>query len=246
LETFVSCFKALLETSFDINGRRAILVAHSIGALVTYIILTEFLSQAWKERYIERFVSVSAPYGGCSVAMKTCLSGYPKLPFLKDRYRNVMSHSTGMTLAFPNTFGYKMGDVLLTGLAPNNDEYCVGNFFEALPAKMKNVWLNNTRDYIPSYMKNTGLPTTIITSTFDSQTDFSYVYKDLAHTANREPLLTHYTNGDSLIPKNSLTVHERHASAFPNYNFVRINGVEHTNILSDRRFHDIVMNYLHT
>lgn len=246
LETFVSCFKALLETSFDINGRRAILVAHSIGALVAYIILTEFLSQGWKERFIERFVSVSAPYGGCSVSMKTCLSGYPKLTLLKDRYLNVMSQSTGMTLAFPNTFGYRPGDILLSGLAPDNGEFCVGNFFEALPTKMKNVWLNNTRDFIPSYMKNTGLPTTIITSTFDSQTDFSYVYKNLAQTANREPLLTHYTDGDSLIPKNSLTVHERHASVFPNYNFVRINGVEHTNILSDRRFHDIVMRYLHT
>jgi hypothetical protein len=155
-----------------------------------------------------------------------------------------MSQSTGMTLAFPNTFGYKMEDVLLSGLAPGNGEFCVGNFFEALPAKMKNVWLSNTRDFIPSYMKNTGLPTTIITSSFDSLTDFSYVYKNLAQTANKEPVLTHYANGDSLIPKNSLALHERHALAFPNYNFVRINGVEHTNILSDHRFHDIVMNYL--
>jgi pimeloyl-ACP methyl ester carboxylesterase len=244
LETFVSCFKLLLETSFDINGQRAILVAHSIGALVTYIILTEFLSQAWKERFIERFISVSAPYGGCSVALKTCLSGYPKLSLLKDRYMNVMSQSTGMTLAFPNTFAYKTSDILLTGLEADTREFSVDNFFEALPAKMKNVWLTNTREFIPSYMKNTGLPTTIITSTFDSQTDFSYVYKNLADTANREPVLTHYANGDSLIPQNSLTVHERHASAFPNYNFLRINGVEHTNILSDHRFHDIVMNYL--
>ncbi len=244
LETFVSSFKALLEMSFDINGRRAVLVAHSIGALVTYIILTEFLSQAWKEQFIERFISVSAPYGGCSVALKTCLSGYPKLSLFKDRYLNVMSQSTGMTLAYPNTFGYKSGDILLKGLASNDGEFCVGNFFEALPVKMRNVWLSNTRDFIPSYMKNTGLPTTIITSAFDAQTDFSYIYKNLADTANREPVLTQYTNGDSLIPKSSLTVHERHASGFPNYNFLRVNGVEHTNILSDHKFHGIVMNYL--
>jgi len=244
LEVFASCFKALLETSFDINGKRAILVAHSVGALVVYIILTEFLPQSWKDSFIERFVSVSAPYGGCSVAVKTCLSGYPKLTLLKGRYMNVMSQSTGMMLAFPNTYGYKTNDTILTGLAPTDQEYCVANFFEALPEKMKTIWLANAKDFIPSYMKNTGLPTTIITSTFDSPTDFSYVYKDLANTANLEPLLTHYANGDSLIPKDSLTVHERHATLFPNYKFVRINGVEHTNILSDHRFHDIVMDYL--
>lgn len=244
-EKYVGRLKDLLETSFDENnGKRAVLVAHSIGGLVAYIILTEFISQSWKDRYIDRFISVSAPYGGCSIAMKTCLSGYPQLSFFKNRYLNVMSQSTGMTLAYPNVFGYQKSEMLLAGMSANDREFDVSNFEEALPEKMRNIWRDNMMDLIPSYVKNTGVPTTIITASLTSPTDHAYIYRDLSDTANRTPIITRYTDGDSLIPKRSLTVHQRRAHNFPNYNFLQVSGVEHTNILNDRRFHDIVTRYL--
>ena len=245
VEKYVDRMKDLLETSYaKNNGKRTVLLAHSIGGLVAYIILTEFMSQSWKNRYIDRFISVSAPYGGCSIAMKTCLSGYPQLSFLKNKYLNVISQSTGMTLAYPNLFGYSKSEILLAGMSANDGEFDVSNFQEALPEKMRHIWLDNTMDFIPSYVKNTGVPTTIITASLTSPTDHAYIYQDLSNTANQTPIITRYTNGDSLIPKRSLTVHQRHASDFPNYNFMQLSGVEHTSILNDRRFHDIVTHYL--
>jgi len=245
VEKYVDRLKDLLETSFDKNnGKRAVLLAHSIGGLVAYIILTEFISQSWKDRFIDRFISVSAPYGGCSIAMKTCLSGYPQLSFLKNKYLNVMSQSTGMTLAYPNVFGYRKSEILLAGMSANDGEFDVSNFHKALPEKMRHIWLDNTMDFIPSYVKNTGVPTTIITASLTSPTDHAYIYQDLSNTANQTPIITRYTKGDLLIPERSLTVHQRRASDFPNYNFMQVSGVEHTCILNDRRFHDIVTHYL--
>lgn len=243
LELYVCRFKTLLESSYDINGTAAVIVAHSIGALVVYIMLTEYLEPIWKRKYIDRFVSVSAPYGGCSISVKTSLSGYPKLRFLKDKYMSVMQRSTGMSLAFPNEFGYKTGDVILRGLTPKLQTFNVHNYKEVMCDAMTRIWRENVAPFTASYLKNTGVSTAIVTATLDKPTDRGYVYQDLGRTANIEPLSTMCDAGDALIPRDSLTLHHNRRADFPNYTFHQFSDSEHTDILRDHRFHDMVIEF---
>lgn len=243
LEIYVSRFKMLLESSYAINGKGAVIVAHSIGALVVYILLTEYLEPFWKRKYVDRFVSVSAPYGGCSVAVKTSLSGYPKLSFLKDKYLSVMQRSTGMSLAFPNEFGYTASDVILQGLSPTLQTYNVHNYQDVMPSAITDIWKDNIAAFTPSYLKNTGVATAIVIASLEKPTDRGYVYKNLGHTANIEPLSTRCVAGDALIPRESLILHQKRGADFPNYTFHQFSDSEHTDILCDQRFLDMVIEF---
>jgi esterase/lipase superfamily enzyme len=49
--------------SAENGGKKIQLVAHSLGNLVTVDFLSTMTS-CWKEKYIKKFVSVSAPWGG--------------------------------------------------------------------------------------------------------------------------------------------------------------------------------------
>ena len=217
-------------------------LAHSIGALIIYVFLCEYMSPAWKAKYIDRFISVSAPFGGCSVSLKTCLSGYPKLLLLKDRYFPVMHTSTGISLAFPNLFGYNDDHLLLLDKSASA-KFHVTDFTDALPDHMRKVWESNGRDLVPVFMKNTGVATSIITAS-QKDAELMYLYETLDKTENVEPEIMAYGPGDMLIPSQSLNIHERHRLRFPNYTFHDISGTEHTKVLSDPRFLDIVTSYV--
>lgn len=242
MEGYLERFKMLCERSREEHGRAALVVAHSLGALIIYILLAEYTSDAWKLRHIDRFVSVSAPFGGCSISLKTCLSGYPKLMLLKDRYLPIMQTSTGIALAFPNTIGYGGSKTLLWDKT-SSAKFGVTDFKDALPQHMRNLWESNTRDLVPSFIKNTGVPTSIVTASND-YAEVTYVYKSLDKTENVEPEMTGYTKGDMLIPHDSLRVHEKMRLQFPNYSFHDITFAEHTSILSDSRFLDLILGFL--
>ncbi len=242
MEHYFKRFQGLLEQSYEIHRRGALVLAHSIGALIIYVFLCEYMSPAWKSKYIDRFISVSAPFGGCSVSLKTCLSGYPRLMLLKDRYFPVMHTSTGISLAFPNLYGYNDDHLLLLDRSASA-KFHVTDFMDALPDHMRKVWESNGRDLVPVFMKNTGVATSIITAS-EKDAELMYLYETLDKTENVEPQIIAYGPGDMLIPSQSLNIHERHRLRFPNYTFHDISGTEHTKVLSDPRFLDIVTSYV--
>lgn len=242
MELYFKRLKDLIEQSYEIHRKGALLIAHSIGALIIYVFLCEYMSSAWKAKHIDRLITVSAPFGGCSVSLKTCLSGYPRLMLLKDRYFPVMHTSTGISLAFPNIYGYNDDNALLLDKS-NRARFHVTDFTDALPEHMRAVWEGNGRDLVPVFMKNTGVPTSIVTAS-QKDAELMYLYETLDKTENVEPEIMAYGPGDMLIPSHSLNVHERHRLWFPNYTFHDISGTEHTKVLSDPKFLDIVMSFV--
>jgi len=75
LERYFSQLKKLIEScSFSVT-----LIAHSLGtALVTIFLHRQ--SKEWKQRYIQRYISVSGPYGGATKAIHACLTGDTETP----------------------------------------------------------------------------------------------------------------------------------------------------------------------
>jgi len=72
---FYEDLRALIEESVrKSDGRKAVIVGHSLGSLTT----AHFLLQqpvAWRQQYVHGFVSIAAPFGGSVHAVKAMLTG---------------------------------------------------------------------------------------------------------------------------------------------------------------------------
>jgi lysophospholipase-3 len=63
-DVFYKNLTRLVEETFELNNQtKVMLVAHSMGNLVTLYWLNNFVNQEWKDKYIKNFVSLSAPWG---------------------------------------------------------------------------------------------------------------------------------------------------------------------------------------
>ena len=239
LSKFLKQLKELLETSYEKNKTPAMLVAHSLGCLIVYIFLVEYCEPAWKSKYIKKFISIGGPYGGTSFALKTLMSGLPKLPLIKERYYNILQSSTGIALALPNVLGYDCEEILNN--KDMNSPYSVYNYHEVIPDISYEIWKNNVSCYLSSFLMNTGVETSIITTT-NCNTEVGYIYEDVHNTKMKDPINYKYMKGDGLITSKSLNIHLRKGIAFPNYRFFEINTkVQHTSILHSQELFDLLI-----
>lgn len=73
-EDFFRKLKALVEEMHDAYQKRVYLLGHSLGNLhILYFLLQQ--PQAWKDRFVQGFISLGAPWGGSVKAMRVLASG---------------------------------------------------------------------------------------------------------------------------------------------------------------------------
>ncbi len=66
---------------YKTNGNTKVtLVAHSMGGLISLHFLTGFsgINQAWKDKYIHAYITLSAAWSGGTVSLQTVISGIHK------------------------------------------------------------------------------------------------------------------------------------------------------------------------
>jgi hypothetical protein len=242
LLTYIDKLKTLIENSYEKNNKKCIIISHSIGALITYIFLVEYCDDKWKSKYIDVFISISGPYGGSSIALKTLVSGLPKLSFLKEKYHNVLLNSSGMILALPNLLGYNNIDNILFD-KQNSKSFNVNEYFDILPNNQYNIWKNNVEPYLKTFYMNTGVKT-IFLSCLSKQTEFSYIYDTIDFKTLKRPDKIKTRKGDGVVSFKSLSFHESNRLLFPNYNFININETDHTNILYNKELFRLIISLM--
>merc|ERR1719414_505269 len=71
---FIDDLRLLIEETFNATGSRVRLVSHSMGCLeVLYLLNGQ--PQAWKDHYIEKWVSLGGPWGGSAQELRVLVSG---------------------------------------------------------------------------------------------------------------------------------------------------------------------------
>ena len=240
LQNYFTQLKDLIEKSYETTKQRSTVVAHSIGCLITYIFLVEYSESSWKSKYIDKFVSVAGPYGGSSIALKTLLSGIPRLTLLKEKYHSVIQHSSGLVLALPNVLGYDTDDLIVYD-AQKSRCFFKHNYTELLQEVPYRIWKDDVQQYIPTFVKNTGIKTIFVNST-DSDTEMSYYYESTDFNNHfKDPHIMRNVAGDSVIPAKSLLFHENQRNWYQNYSFVHVPKSEHTEILYCKELYDVVL-----
>lgn len=233
-DTYWYKLKNLIEEAYSISQKPVVLIAHSLGCLITYLFLTEYCTEAWKMKHISKFVSIAGPYGGTSVSFKTLLSSFPLPRLLREKYSNVVETSSGLVLTIPNILGYSCNDVVVLD-KDKNKEYTIDNMYETLPEVTKYIYDNYTKEFIPVFKKDTNIDTIFVTSK-QIETDFSYVYDGIDTDTKKEPEHIFTSKGDGIIPVDSLHVHEKSRINFPRYTYKEFNTAQHSSILNDREF----------
>jgi hypothetical protein len=95
----------LVEHSTSFQGHSAIIIGHDLGSVVANYFLVNSKKE-WKDRFINKFITISGAFGGCPKALRAVLSGSNDLNFDK-----VARKMTGLSLMLPNPMIY--GDATL-------------------------------------------------------------------------------------------------------------------------------------
>lgn len=115
-------FRHYIEAATDRTGHRAVVVGHSLGALLFKWFLSlggsaegavaGGVSDDWIADNIAEFISVSAPYGGAPNSIKAGLAGEHYIPFFHHVFREELQYNSGIVMCFPNSIGTLARDVL--------------------------------------------------------------------------------------------------------------------------------------
>jgi hypothetical protein len=90
----------LIEENCSIQENPAIIIGHDLGAVVANYFLVGTMPE-WKNRFINKFISVSGTFGGCPKALRAVLSGV-STPGNTHNFNNAVKTSSGLSLMLPN------------------------------------------------------------------------------------------------------------------------------------------------
>lgn len=87
----------LIEQHCAMQENPVIIIGHDLGAVVANYFLVNAM-QEWKDRFIDKFISVSGTFGGCPKALRAVLSGVTG----SGNFNAAVKASSGLSLMLPN------------------------------------------------------------------------------------------------------------------------------------------------
>ncbi|KAL0220676.1 hypothetical protein RCL1_000530 [Eukaryota sp. TZLM3-RCL] len=108
-------FTRIVERAFEVsNGKKVNLIGHSMGGLVGVSLLNK-KSKEWKQKFINHYVSVAAPFSGAPTTPHNILVGenYGVPTLTKPKSRNLIANWTGVAALSPRDFTYGQSDLIV-------------------------------------------------------------------------------------------------------------------------------------
>lgn len=238
-------FAELVETAYANTGRKVVIVAHSMGCVMTHYLLVNMGSE-WCQKYIEHWYPISPVWAGSPMAMYfTLTNGTSTMPQYLTPATDLFRDIEGMFYLSPkNQYGIDtpIATTDKNVYTPRNitDLFALLKIPHTTPVLKKAQSLWDSVAY-----KHPGIPTTVV---------YSLGVKTIAVTkfAKEEDVGTGiptptFTDGDGLVPKESLLEYanawlqdEKYGSITDTYQ-VTGTGIYHGNTFKS----DDVMNLLY-
>lgn len=99
---YIEQVKGLIEMSYGLNDKeKSILICHSLGCLYSLNFLNQ-MTPEWKEKFVDDFISIGAPYGGSVSAVVAELSGSSFGP----RFIELTKTFSSLPFLFPSKIGF--------------------------------------------------------------------------------------------------------------------------------------------
>lgn len=241
--------RALVERAVAKTGRKAVLVAHSMGCPYAYAFL---MSQdpAWVERYIDSFVAAAGPWSGTAKAANSFFVGFGDyVPIAGYAYASLARNlvSTWLLLPRPNAFG---AETLLATTPSRNYTYAeVARLLEDsgmdnTAKKLAVGWDIFTR-WGHNYTTPPGVPTFCLAGSNQATPGTLVFTKDIergtpngkwTHSKTSIPI-----DGDGTVPTLSAEFACRQWERYgANATTITLSGAPHLGMVKDTRFFRVV------
>ncbi len=238
--------KSMIEDMYETNGNTKVtLVVHSMGGLVSLHFLTGFsgINQAWKDKYIHAYVTLSAAWSGGASALQTVISGIHNThsfllfanDYISDFVVPIVRTLESIPWLFPKTsvFG---NEVFVSTPSKNytasDYENLFGNigytngylFFQGVQALVTDFPAPNVSTYC-YYGVGVNTP---------KKLSYEKDFRSGVNTIGLTPT-TIFSDGDGTVNIESSRVCHGWSSMKPQYNFSHkaYNEVDHSNIIKD-------------
>jgi len=243
---FYKDLQKLIEDTYEMNGQtRVHLTGHSLGGILSMNFLNTFMgdNQTWKDKYIESYTSVAAPFLGAPKALKTMLSGDNLgIKLMNEAYLAQLTSSFSCMLwMMPHVHSDKQAITPRSAInnfisvgeqTYNNTQPAIADLFSKFK-RDSNLMTAFEKQIFPLY--NMSHPKVNINCIYgyNVATEINYDYK----TAHAQPLIT-YGNGDGTVPLESLQFCEQWGAEDENYtlNIREFEHASHGGILSHAGF----------
>ena len=224
---FKSLKEVIIETYLKQGGRKLMVVSHSLGGIIFKWFLTEYVDEAFIEKYIDTLVIVNSPFGGTPNAVKACTIGDFYVPFMYPLFKDIVHRVSGIIMSLPNPLCYKESDTFVH-MEDTNETIGMSDFYKNEGISFR-VWKDLYRPYLDTICKPIQVRTKIVLST-ENQTAKRFYTKNIESAPYK---IDYDMNGDGLIPEKSLQYAGR---VFDNHEMLCIPRSDHVGILSHPLF----------
>lgn len=238
--------QVLIENACSNTGEKVVLVSHSLGGIIFKSFLTTLGSQDWINRHVERWVCISAPFGGSYSALYAATSGEHYIPAMRSSVQHELQRNLGIVACFPNKLAFSDDEPLLDieGACPvsiASYETYAGKGI--LPFKL---WTDLFEPLYDTTLRNkVTVPTHLICASKVASTQG----RGFADAWDAAPSRVEYVHGDGVVPLKSLLAIERvvdHRQLTETIMYESRNkgaDCDHTSILQDETVLKIVRDY---
>uniref|UniRef100_A0A8D0BFY0 Phosphatidylcholine-sterol acyltransferase n=1 Tax=Salvator merianae TaxID=96440 RepID=A0A8D0BFY0_SALMN len=230
-EHYFRRLRALVEDMRDTYQKPVFLIGHSLGNLhILYFLLQQ--SQAWKDHFVQGFISLGAPWGGAVKAMRILASGDNQgIPIMSSiKLREEQRMTTTSPWIFPTNMAWPETHVFISTPSYNYTYRDYRRFF--VDVNFEDGWYmwNDTKDLLQGLpppgvevycLYGTGLPTAE-----------AYVYNE--HFPYEDPVDIVYGDGDDTVSTRSMALCRRwQGQQKEKVHVLELLGIDHLSMVFD-------------
>ncbi|KAK9392867.1 phosphatidylcholine-sterol acyltransferase [Crotalus adamanteus] len=232
-EDYYSKLRGLIEEMFEAYQKPVFLIGHSLGSLhLLYFLVQQ--PQAWKDRFVQGFISLGAPWGGTVKPMRIMASGdHQGIPVMSNiKLREEKRMSTNTPWLFPSQKAWPETHVFISTPFYNYTYRDYQQFFHDI--NFEDGWFmwNDSKELLEGLpapgveiycLFGTGYPT-----------PETYIYDD--RFPYEDPVDIIYGDGDEMVSwRNIELCKEFRNQQNEKVHVLELPGAEHLNMIFDNR-----------
>lgn len=229
--------KALIEEMYEDAGNRPVnIVAHSFGNIQTAFFMNQQVDQAWKDKYIDNFISVAGPWSGAPKALKAVLSGddfgfaLPGFSSLIDplKVRKIARNAGGVIILVPEP-EFWQGEVLVQTPHKNYTVNMISELLQDAGAPESNIIYKSVDKTIED-ITAPNVPMHCLYG-INQHTEIAYRY---TQGFDKQPEIFYTQYGDGVVPGISLVRCAQFATQQKQeVEIMEFDLLDHMNVLTD-------------
>jgi hypothetical protein len=143
---------------------KSTIIAHSLGGLIIHDFLVNYCTNEWKQKYINKLITINTPYGGTMISLKSIHEKHIKYPFTNKKIKlNFVRYIGGLLWTLPNKYHLSQSKIIYQSKNKNYATSDLSDVLALLDSDETRIIFNRHFDKkIQSINKPSGVKTLVI------------------------------------------------------------------------------------